>query len=287
MKKTTISIALFFLTTIILSQNIVDKQWGFKLDIPSSWSQNDYMDGPDKVYDFYSADKNAGFSLRIFNITSQITYEILIPVFEQNIFPEASRLALKDLTSKNGIPGKQAMYSMDNNGNKIDIAVFYTLQNSKGYVFSALVVSDIAENYKNDILSTTASFIIDGVGENPPKKNGLGSISDLLKKQKDNQPKKTSNNSVVVGRYMFDYSKGDNRTNFNNIYIYKNGTYEHEYQPKNSGNYIGGTKGTWKLEGNTLTLIHNGNGALTDVYTLDGRKLIRTTNSGKMVYFRE
>jgi hypothetical protein len=181
MKKITISIALFLLTTIILSQNIVDKQWGFKLDVPSSWSQKDYMDGPDKVYDFYSADQNAGFSIRIFTITSPITYEILIPVFEQNIFPSATRLALKDLTSKNGIPGKQAMYSMDNNGNKIDIAVFYTLQNSKGYVFSALVVSDIAENYKNDILSTTASFTIDGVGKNPyavrdERPSGLGTI---------------------------------------------------------------------------------------------------------------
>lgn len=267
-----------FISTIAMNQNIIDTEWKFKLNIPASWSQNAYMDGADKVYDFYSADQNAAASIRIFEINAQVTYEILIPLYEQNMFSAANRIELKDLTSKNGIPGKQAIYSMVYNGNQVDIAVFYTLQNNKAYVLSAMVARSVAENYRSDIQLITGSFKIDGVG-NTGQSN---SLSGLMGKVGQNN---SGSSSSIVGRYLFDYSTGDNRTNFNRIFIYQDGTYKHEYQPKNSGNYIGGSTGTWSLNGNTLTLTNNG--GITDVYTVSGRKITRKAGNTLMVYYKE
>ena len=108
-KKQLILVICLFISTIAMNQNIIDTEWKFKLNIPASWSQNAYMDGADKVYDFYSADQNAAASIRIFEINAQVTYEILIPLYEQNMFSAANRIELKDLTSKNGIPAKIAV----------------------------------------------------------------------------------------------------------------------------------------------------------------------------------
>jgi len=285
MKRIAIVFSIILITNVVLCQSVVDNQWGFKLNVPSSWSTKDYMDGNDKVYDFYSTDQNAAVSVRVFDITEQITYDILIPLYEKNMLATAVREDLKDLVSKNEIPGKQAIYSMDYNGNKVNVAVFYTLQNSKAYIFTILVASAVAENFKSDIQSITASFTIDGIGNTIQSNSSQSGLAGLLKKAKGDQSKTSSSNSSIVGRYMFDYSSGDNRTNFNNIYINQNGTYKHEYQPKNSGNYIGGSTGNWKLDGNVLTLTHTG--GIKDIYNVNGRRLIRTTNNGSMVYFKE
>jgi len=282
-KNSALSLGFLLMSGMCFGQNIVDTQWGFKLNIPSTWSKNIHMDGNDKVYDFYSSDQNAAVQLRIFSVTPQVTYKLLIPLYEQKMLASAKRVALQDILSKNGISGKQGIYSMSYNSSKVDIAIFYTLQNKKAYILSALVASSVAENYRADLQSISASFKINGAGNNPSvPKTGLGGLGGRIQSQYNG----SANNSSVVGRYKFDYSSGDNRTNFNNIYLYRDGTFKHEYQPKNSGDYIGRSKGTWKLSSNTLYLTHRG-GDVVDTYFVSGRKLIRTTPNGSMVYFKE
>ncbi len=278
LKKTTfLSLVItIFMSVQLMAQNIVDTQWGFRVNVPSSWSQKNYMDGSDKVYDLYSADQNAATSIRIFNITEQITYELLIPIYEKNMLASATRLELKDLTSKNGIPGKQGIYSMDYNGNKVDIAVFYTLQNSKAYILTILVASSLAENYRADIQFISTSFKIDGVGNTSQSSSGLSGLASKVQNQNSSQG--------IAGIYYFvSRSDGPSRTNFHRIEIYENGTYKEVYQPKNSGNYIGGNEGNWKLNGSQLSLHHSG-GGIVDTYTLSGNELKRTSDNITFIF---
>ncbi len=73
-----------FMSGICLSQNVMDAQSGLKLNIPSSWSKNSYMDGNDKVYDFYNSDQNTAVQLRVFSVNPRVTYNLHIPLKKES-----------------------------------------------------------------------------------------------------------------------------------------------------------------------------------------------------------
>lgn len=141
----------------------IDREYGFKINIPSTWTSSSYMDGTDKVYDYYSPDQNAAIQLRVFQAGGGVTTDLLVQVYEESMLPAGTQKeSLKNHTSKNGIPGKQGIYIMNYNGVEVGMAAFYTVQNNKGYVLTAIIPTSMMQQKSDEVRQITKSFILDG-----------------------------------------------------------------------------------------------------------------------------
>lgn len=289
----TISFLIAFIFTIntLQAKWYVDHDFKFKIDVPANWSSNSYMDGTDKIYDFYSPDENIAIQVRAFQAGAGVTTDVLAQVYEENMLPAGTqKQSLDEHTSKNGIPGKLGIYTAKYNGIDITMSAFYTVQNGFGYAVTVIVPTSMLQQKSPEIKSVTQSFIIEGfepqeeiTQQEEKKPSGL---SGLLGGTKSNDDQ-TAVPADITGRYNFiSRSDGKNMVNYHYIDIRSNGTYSEKYQPKNSPNYQGGNDGTWKVNGNTLTLTHKG-GGITDTYTIRGSELIRTSDSGITFTFRK
>lgn len=250
------------------------------------------MDGTDKVWDFYSPDQNAAIQLRAFEATdSRITVDLIAQIYEQTMLPAgAQKESLVDHITVNGIPGKQGLYSLDYNGNPVNLAAFYTLQNKKAYILTAIIPSNMIEQVGADVKAITHSFLLDGfepkVPTQPENASGLmGSLSQKLGQM--GSASSGNNNGSVVGKYNFvSRSDGKDLLIYWYIDIRADGTYKDEHQLRSQGNYVGGNEGTWKIEGNTLTLKHR-SGTVTDTYSWQNNELTRESDSGIKFLFRK
>ena len=158
---------LIFLGTLILinsyvfGQWIVDKDYGFKINVPSGWTQNSSMDGTDKVYDFLSPDENAAVQLRAFKAIDKFTLDLLVQVYEESMLPQgAIRESLTHHISKQGIQGKQGIYTLNYNGTPIAMGVFFAIENGIGYVISAIIPSAMLEDKTTQVKRVTESFTL-------------------------------------------------------------------------------------------------------------------------------
>lgn len=150
---------LVFLISNAFGQWQFDNEYDFKINVPTSWSKNSYIDGTDKVYDFYSPDENAAVQIRAFEAPQGLTMDLLVNVYEEQMLPAGtSREELKYHTSKSGIPGKQATYRLNYNGTMVAMGVFYAIQNGKGYVVSAIIPISMLQRKTAQVKSITQSF---------------------------------------------------------------------------------------------------------------------------------
>ncbi len=281
-------IAFAFSVNTLQAKWYVDHEFKFKIDVPASWSSNSYMDGTDKIYDFYSPDENIAIQVRAFEAGAEVTTDILAQVYEENMLPAGTqKQSLEDHTSKNGIPGKLGIYTTQYNGIDITISAFYTVQNGYGYAVTVFVPTSMLQQKSPEIKSVTQSFIIEGfesqeVITQQEEKEPSG-LNGLLGGTKNNDDQ-TTVPADITGRYNFiSRSDGKSMVNYHYIQINSNGTYSEKYNPKNSGSYVGGTDGSWKVNGNQLILTHQG--GLSDTYTIDGNKLIRVSDDGTSFTF--
>lgn len=167
---------LLFMASGLSAQWQIDKAYDFKVNVPSSWSKNSYMDGTDKVYDFYSPDENAAVQIRAFEAPQGLTLDLLVNVYEQQMLPAgATKDGTKSHVSKNGIPGKQGTYRFNYNGTQVGMGVFYAIQNGKGYVISAMIPTNMLQQKSKEVKSITESFaLLSSSGS-----GGGGSLSGL------------------------------------------------------------------------------------------------------------
>ncbi len=288
-----IGLFLMFMSINAFAQWQEDSKYGFKIKLPNNWSKNSFMDGNDKVYDYYSPDQNAAIQLRVFEAGSGVTTDILAQVYEESMLPEGTkRESLNDHTNVNGIPGKQGVYVMNYNGNEVYLSAFYTVQNNNGYVLTVIIPTSMIEQKGEEVKEITRSFSlkgfqssqntnsISGGGAGKPNKKpaGLGGIMGGTTMGGSTNQSSSGSASVpgdISGRYTFiSRSDGPSRTNYHYITINSNGTYIEKYNPKNSGAYEGGHEGTWTLNGNKLTFQHKF-GSTKDYYTINGNELKR------------
>jgi len=405
-------ISFLLLTGGITAQMQIHNNYGFKINIPSNWSKNSHMDGTDKVFDYYSPDQTAAIQLRVFEATAEVTSNLIAVVYEETMLPAGTqKLGLEDHTTVNGIPGKQGLYLIKYDGNDVNIANFYTVQNNKGYVLSAIIPSVAIEQSGAEVKGITHSFIIDGfepaakVEKQNKRPGGTGGIGGLggsttsssfkiisitltdqldannnamnpttnfntitpeinavidysggttddlivswiykdydqlitsdrynftdqrggigvvsLSKPNNNWPEgnyavefkmngivlntldfsinkkvpergglstTTVDGGGIAGKYTFvGRSDGKVMVNYHYIIINSDGTYSEKYNPKNSGDYVGGTDGTWELVGNDLTFTHQ-NSTIKDYYTLNGNMLTRNSPGGIVFTFKK
>ena len=305
-----------FISSKTYSQWQQDSKYGFKINIPTNWSKSSSMDGTDKVYDYYSADQNAAIQLRVFEAGPGVTTDMLAKVYEESMLPAGTRKqGLEDHTSKNGIPGKQGSYILNYNGIEVAMGSFFTVQNNKGYVLTVIIPTSMLEQKGEEVKQITRSFIIDGfkppayVVKNNKKPAALsGLLGGTSNNNNDNQQNNTGfgsssssgissggisggtnniNSSNIVGRYNFTHrSDGKSFVNYHYIIINSNGTYVEKYQPKDSGNYVGGHEGTWKLNGDILTL-HLNNCNVVDTYKVKNNFISRKTDTGLVFTFKK
>ncbi len=279
-----ILILLILASIDVKAQLQVDRTYGFKINIPSNWSKSSHMDGTDKVYDYYSPDQNAAIQLRVFMADARITVDLLAQVNEQNLLPAgAKKLSLSNSTSSNGIPGKQGLYSMNYNGNEVNMAVFYTVQNGKGYVLTAIIPTSMLEQKGEEVKRITKSFVIDGfkapIAKQDKKPSGLGglmggtSASNKQANQQDNSAFSGSgsggmsggsgNNNRLIGQYNKTHrADGLSIMYHETIILNANGTYVYKIQ-RGTDPHPGIKEGKWKLNGDVLILRQNN----SDVYT--------------------
>ncbi len=89
----------------------------------------------------------------------------------------------------------------------------------------------------------------------------------------------------IVGKWKFYYrSDGESKVNYHHITIYRNGEYDERYQPKGD-TYIGGSPGTWKRNGDIVTLTSKG--GYPTSYTIVDRELQRTSDDGTIIRFKK
>jgi len=289
----------------LFAQWQVDQANGFKINLPANWSKSSSMDGTDKIYDYYSPDENAAIQLRVFQAGAGVTTDLLVQVYEESMLPAGTqKQSLKNHTSKNGIPGKQGIYVMNYNGIEVGMAAFYTVQNNKGYVLTAIIPTSMMQQKGNEVRQITQSFTIDGF--NPPAASATA--SKALTPNSSNQNRsgarpsgntssgntQASTNTSTASKYKIEgkyylKSRSDNKslTNYHFIDLKSNGTYIEEYSPKNSGNYISNTTGTWKKDSSGRIILYFNDGTESGKYIWEGMELTRWSDNKTMFIFRK
>lgn len=185
-----------FLSSLSYSQWQDDRKYKFKINIPDNWNKTSYMDGTDKVYDYYSADQNLAIQMRVFELTGNVSTEILAKLYEDNMLPVGiQKQKLIDYTTVNNIKGKQGTYFMDYNGNQVVMNSFYTVQHNIAYIITAIIPMNLIEQKGEELKNVTQSFIIDGfetvanVSSTDLNQTGSGSVYN----ESANQYSHTSN----------------------------------------------------------------------------------------------
>ncbi len=302
MKKAGLLITLIFILGIsqLSAKWYIDRQFKCRINVPESWSSNSFMDGSDKVYDFYSPDQNIAVQLRAFDAGNQVTTDLLVQIYEEQMLPAGTKKSgLFDKVSKNGIPGKQGIYTSKYNGIDVAMSAFYAVQNNYGYVLLVIVPTNMMQQKTPEIQKVTQTFMVDGFSApaaqaHSPKQikpsasrgQGLAGLSGLAGSATGNTNASSSSEGDVVGTYEF-HSRSDGKVlvNYHYLYIRKDGTYTEKYQPKNSGTYVSEKDGRWSKSGNQLTLTHSG--GITDRYQIErnGQILKRTSSKGTVFTF--
>mgnify|MGYP002639142453 CR=1 FL=1 len=183
LKTLVIMSLILLLSSNLFAQWQTNTEYGTKINVPSNWTKNSYMDGTDKVYDYMSPDENAAVQLRVFEANPSFTTALLAQVYEESMLPAGTKkLSLNEYTTVNGIPSKKGVYLLDYNGNEVGLSAIYIVQNNKGYVLTALIPSSMIQQKGEELKRVTNSFSIDGFQassntvEQDKKPSGLGGL---------------------------------------------------------------------------------------------------------------
>lgn len=159
MKKISYLILLLCLPNLLMAQWITDKEYSFKIEVPSSWSQETAMDGTDKTYSFSDPTQNVYVQVRAFKADG-ITVDQISQVFESQYIPNATREAYENYTLNN-TSGKFAGYTMHINGLDVGIGAFYAVKNGIGYVIWSMIETKHYNQYSglsDAVMNTFTTF---------------------------------------------------------------------------------------------------------------------------------
>lgn len=172
LKIVTIISIIMFLSSNMFAQWQQDNDYKFKINVPSHWSKTSYMDGTDMVWDLLSNDENAAIQIRAFDASPKFTTDLLIQVYEESMLPQGSiRQSLTNLVSKQGISGKQGIYTFYYDGSDVSMGVFFAIKNGKGYIISAMIPTSMLQRKTNQVKQITESFTVIGASANNSKSN--------------------------------------------------------------------------------------------------------------------
>ncbi|MDZ7777240.1 MAG: hypothetical protein U5L09_17310 [Bacteroidales bacterium] len=143
MKHTMLLMLIVLSTVPAVAKWYTNYQYNFKIDVPASWSFNQFVEGTDHVYDFLSPDEQVAIQIRAFKSEPGFTDDLIMGVVEEGILSQgATKLTASD-DQVNGYHGKLAAYKNTYNGMEVGIVIFTTLQQDAGYAFIVVVPSDV------------------------------------------------------------------------------------------------------------------------------------------------
>lgn len=150
---------LVFSTIPLFSQWQVDKEYGFKIEVPVSWTKTIYTEGTDKIYDFLSQDERIFFEVRAFKSGDGFTDELLAKVFEESILQGGKRISFNN-KNLNGLNGKMGLYDAVLDGNSYDIFAFFGLTPENGFIIWSLTEAGQMEYLRSQINQVFSSFTL-------------------------------------------------------------------------------------------------------------------------------
>jgi len=171
MKKIVVLLFAFCISTIISAQSVVEKAFGFSLDVPNSWSKEAKTEGTDRIHDFSDPTQNIFIEIRAFKAETAINPDLIAEVFESQYLSTAQRIAYDDY-SLNNTTGKFAGYTMTVNGLNVGIGAFYATINGMGYVLWSMIETKNYSQYSaqgDAVLNTFTTF--------PPRTANSGFVS--------------------------------------------------------------------------------------------------------------
>jgi len=212
---------IFIITNPIYSQWQIDNQYGMKINVPGDWSKKSYQDGTDQVYEYYSPEGNTAITLRAFSAEPALTMDLLVQVFEQAMMPSGTeRQLLENHVSYNGIPGKQAVYRVSDNGVLVSIVCFYAIQNGNAYIVTGIIPNQLLEQKSEELKKITQSFQINGF-ERKEETQRAKVLPKIPKQETGARPATSSNNTTAgngqEGRRV--YIKSHQRLDFKTLKV--------------------------------------------------------------------
>ena len=159
MKKIVYVILLLSIPSLLMAQWKTDNEFGFKIQVPTNWSQEELMDGTDKTYSFTDPTQNIYLQIRAFKAEG-INADQISQVFESQYIPNANRVAYENYTLNN-TPGKFAGYTMNINGLDVGIGAFYAVKNGNGYVIWSMIETKHYNQYSGQadaVMNTFTTF---------------------------------------------------------------------------------------------------------------------------------
>lgn len=153
------------LTAIVLTSQLnakwyVDHEFRFKIDVPSNWTSNTYLEGTDKVYDFTSPDENVAIQLRAFVADEGVTADLITEVFDEAIVAQgASRLNLAE-DQLNGIAGKMGVYRNTYDNKEVALVTFAAVENGFGYLFLVVVPIELFDQKVDETDAVLNTFTL-------------------------------------------------------------------------------------------------------------------------------
>lgn len=103
-------------------------------------------------------------------------------------------------------------------------------------------------------------------------------------KKEEKKPEKPKALNPVGVWNFYSRSDGKNLVSYHRFTINADGTYQEDYQPHGS-TYIGGTKGTWQVNGNVITFTYVSGGG--ESYTIEGNVMSRKSDDGIVFKFKK
>lgn len=253
----------FFITILnnnnAYSEWLIDHDYGFKIDVPASWSTNSYNEGSDKVHDLTSQDENIFIQIRSFEAGEGIDAQMLANLFDEGLIAEGAKQENMSNEELNGIPGVMGVYTTNYEGTDMGIITFSIVSDNNGYLIFTVVPLEMFEQKVDeaDAVLTTFTLLSKSSHYNDPEddqaQNGLGGItgSTSSKAKGGGQNYVTISGGSINGTFNFSESGSypienqqtvvirgldDSGTNALEIYLYNyKGTGTFEYGDANAG----------------------------------------------------
>lgn len=137
-----------------------DPALGFKVSVPTSWAAHAYVEGTDEIRAWTSPDENVALLIRTATIPEQVTLDMVLGVYEQNVLPGAERLILQDHTL-NGVTGKMAGYRWTFNDIPVIVGAFFAVRPGTFYALSSIIPQEMfqARTAETDAIMNTFTLM--------------------------------------------------------------------------------------------------------------------------------
>ncbi len=165
---------------------IENREMGFKVQVPSNYKDNQFIDGSDKVHAFVSSDENVAVQVRAFDVDQNVSIDIVISAFEKSIIKGAQSL-IKENYVLNGLNGKMSGYRWNQGNFNIIVGAFHTIQEGKAYVIWSLIPENLfsKRNAESDAITNSFTLIKKETISNIPQ---VVNVPPVIEERKIEEP---------------------------------------------------------------------------------------------------